>query len=277
VSLLLAALRGLAEAVFIPLGLLPPWASLLVLSSVLSLVLLFAFRLLTPQARLARLKERLGATVYELRLFAASPSRVLAAQGRAILLVILYLLLALPPLVVLGPVVGALFARAALEYELRPISTGETALLRVSLDRAVARSAIRVEAAGPGLEVRPPLLLLSSGKEVAVRVRPTRPGVLGVLVEVEGRAVEKRLVACDGRDGSGCTAAVSPMRARAGAAGILLGREPPLPPWGGPVATIEIDHPARTLALLGLPWWLVLLLLPLVAALALRRWLGVVL
>lgn len=259
--------RALADGLLWPFMRLPPLWGLVLLSVVCGVVLLLAFRLLTPQGRLAVVKDRMSATIYEMRLYNAQPLRVLRAQGRAIGLTGAYLGLALPSFVVLVPVVGLLLVRASLLFEFAPLPPNEPALVSVELSRALPRAQLTV-GGSEGLSVLPPVLHLEGGKRLELRVRAARPGSYALTVAAGG-AKETKTVEVGG------AAAVSLERTRAGDWSLLLGDEPPLGA-DSPVSRIAVAYPDREPIWLGLPWYVHLLIISMIAAFALRRRLGVV-
>lgn len=265
-----SAARFVGDAVLAAFAWLPPLAALVALSAVLGVVLLGAFRLVTPQRRLRRVKDQMSACVYELRIFSASPLLVLAAQGRAVGFTAVYLALALPSLLVLAPVVGVVASRAALSYELRPLQVGEETLVWFSLDHPPA-SRPEVTASGKGLRVIPPLVMVDRNGHVEgyVRLRATGSGKHSVSVRVGSVAARKTVQVGTGH------APVSWRRAREDDASTLLSLEPPLP-HSGALTGITVDYPAREPPWPGVPWWVHLLVISMAAALALRRRLGVV-
>lgn len=261
--------RWVGEALLAPFGWLPQSWGLMALSAVLGVVLLGAFRLVTPQRRLRLVKDQMSACVYELRIFSASPLLVLWAQGRALKFTVIYLLLALPSLVVLAPVVGAVAARASLRYEVRSLDVGEQALVSFSLAGTPTKRPV-VKAVGKGLQVIPPLVMMNRDGhlEGTVRVRGAAAGEHQLSIQVNGATAHKTVSVGGGGP-------VSWYRARANSASTLLSREPALPA-GSAVSSIFVDYPAREPPWPGLPWWAVLLVISMAAAFALRRRLGVV-
>ena len=257
--------RGLGDLLYAPFGWMPPLAGLITLSVVCGVVLLLAFRVLTPQERLKRVKDLMSSTIYEMRLYSAYPVHVLKAQGRAIVLTVRYLLLAMPSFVVLLPVVGVLLLRAALVYEVQPLQVGERAMLSVSL-RAGEAQAVTVEAVGDGVKVVRPLVHLHGG--VYARVEGIKLGQHLIRVRV-GQATEDKTVTVGGDAGA------SPVRSLASSWELLLGSEAPLAA-DGPVTGITVAYREEGMSWFGLPWWLHLLIISMVVALALRRRLGVV-
>lgn len=126
---LLYAAADLALAPFLAL---PYWAGVTALSVVLGALLLWVFGALTPQARIAQVRDRMTAAVYEMRLWIDSPRQVLRAQARLFGLTLTYLALATPALIVAAGPVGLLCLRADEVWSVRPLAPGETALVRLS-------------------------------------------------------------------------------------------------------------------------------------------------
>ena len=125
-------LYAAADLVLAPFLALPYWAGVTALSVVLGALLLLMFRALTPQARIARVRDRMTAAVYEMRLWIDSPRQVLRAQGRLLGLTLTYLALATPALIIAAGPVGLLCLRADEAWSVRPLAPGETALVRLS-------------------------------------------------------------------------------------------------------------------------------------------------
>ena len=257
--------RGLGDLLFAPFAWMPALAGLIALSAVCGVVLLLAFKVLTPQERLRRVKDLMSSTIYEMRLYSAYPVRVLRIQGRAIILTVRYLLLAMPSFVVLLPVVGVLLLRASLVYEVRPLEVGERVLVSVTHDGGPTAK-VSLEAVGEGVRVVRPLVHRDGA--VYARVQGVKPGQHLLKVGVGGSSVEKTITV----DGGG---GVSPVRAAAGSWELLLSREAALP-TDGKVTGITVAYREEGLTWLGLTWWLHLLIISMVVALALRRRLGVV-
>lgn len=268
-STLWATARALGDLLLAPFLGLPPSAGLLLLSAACGLFFLLAFRALTPQAALRRTKDQMSATIYEMRIWSHAPGRVLVAQGRALGLTLRYLALALPSFVLLVPLLGLLVGRATPAYEFRALEPGEAAIVQVSLGRAVPRGDLALETTGGGLELRPPLLLDPDGREAYIRVVPRVPGTHLLRVRVGAEVAEKQVQA--GRP----SAALSLARAPADDWLQLWSHEAALP-GGGAILRLAVDYPSEPLTWLGLPWYLVLLVVSMAVALLLRRRLGVV-
>ncbi len=260
--------RWLGDALFAPFAWIPPPGGMIVLSAVCGVLLLLAFRVLTPQRRLKRVKDLMSSTIYEMRLFSAYPGHVIRAQGRAILLTARYLFLALPSFVVMVPLVGLLLLRVSLVYEVRPLQVGERARVSIMLQGGAKQEQVFLEARGGGLKVIHPVVMLDG--EAHARVEGLKEGRHTLVIELGGEKINKEVAV-----GGGGNIGISPVRAKASSWTLLLSREDPLPS-DGPISSITVHHAEQSLAWLGLPWWLHLLIISMVVALALRRRLGVV-
>lgn len=80
----LSIVRWVADLLLAPFFWLPPLVGLALLAAVLGLLLLVAFRWLSPQRRLARVKDQMMAAIYEMRIFSHAPRLVLAASARSL-------------------------------------------------------------------------------------------------------------------------------------------------------------------------------------------------
>jgi hypothetical protein len=268
--MLATILQRVGDAVLAPFVWLPPWAALLVLSLALGLLFLGVFRLVGPTRRLRRVKDLMGACLYEMRIFASRPGLVLRAQGRAVLLVIAYIALTLPPLAVLAPPLTLLIGRAATHYEFRPPPPGKTLLVAIDLDPAAAQGGVKIEPAGEGLEVRPPVIVVQGGRAAYARVIARQAGRHTLRV-VAGDVTVEKIFQVGGRG------PVSLVRDTGSLLHGLLGHEPVIRiPSGVGVRSVSLDLGPQPTYVLGMPWWLFLTLASLAVALLLRRRLGVV-
>ena len=260
-------LRAMGDVGLLPFTWMPDAVGLVALSVSVGLLFLLLFRLVTPRRRIRRAKELMSACIYEMRIFAAHPGQVLRAQGRAIGWTGVYLILALPALLLLFPPTAALLVRGATWYEYRPLQRGEETLLTVSLAR---EAPVEVTAVGDGVEVVPPLVMVRSEREAHVRLRARRDGLHHLRIRVgDGPPLDKTV-----RVGPGGPVSLYREAADHRSWRTLLGHEATLP--AGPVQRVELSYPQQTLELLGLAWYWVLMILSLVTAFALRRRMGVV-
>jgi hypothetical protein len=156
---------------------LPPFVGLVLVSLVVSVALLAAFKLTSNQTALKRARRGISAGLLELRLFQDDPALVgralrdlLLQQARYLRYASVPLLWAAIPLVLLLSHLDSWYARA-------PLSTGEAAVLLVRLhrDSSAARPGLALEAPA-GVRVETPAVWSASRREAAWRVRGEQPG-----------------------------------------------------------------------------------------------------
>jgi hypothetical protein len=265
---LIQAARVVGESGMSLLGALPPLSGILCLSLLSALLFLLAARFLCPRRRLRRIKELISASIYELRLFAASPRRVLLAQGRMVRFIVEYLLCSLPPLAALLPLMAPLLTSASLRWEYRPPRVGEIVLVTISLEPGSPLHALHLEAADRALTLLPPIIHVPHRHQIVARLSASRPGTHELRVRLGGHEEKKRVE-------FGGKGPVSLNRSRAADGSLLLSREPPLA--DREIQRIEVEHPSRELRWLGISWPVLYALAVIVFVIAFRRRFGVVL
>jgi hypothetical protein len=166
---------------------------------------------------------------------------------------------------------GLMLARATTHYEFRPLEPGEVGVMTIQLDRALSSGEVRVRAEGDGVAIKPPVVMIRSQSRVYLRVKAIKPGAHDVRIEAGDRQVVVKTVQVGGTTGP-----ISLYRTQGAALAQLLSHEEPISS-GSPVLEVGLDYPQRAESWLGLPWYLVLLVVSLATAFALRRRLGVVL
>ena len=265
---LVARFVGLgARLVLAPFDQLPRTLGLTAFAAFCGLLMLAVVAWTTPQRRLAVARDRMSSAVYEVRLFLDSPWRVLVAQMRLLGWSVVYLVYLLPAVLVLAPVLALFYGPLEARFGLRPLSAGETALVRVALDRGRATAAAELVTTEVPAGVRldaPPVLEESAGV-LFLRFVVATPGQHEVRLAGPGWGVVKLL-------------SVGPSRIvhgdrRAGLGGLLAVGGERLLPGAGPVRSVSVAHAPATGTWLGLPlpWWGYWLLVSTLVALALRK------
>lgn len=267
---LLHAVRRACHLALWPLEALPPVVALTVVSALTAVVMLVVVKRVSPQALIARARDRMAACIYEMRLFLDAPGRVLRAQARLLGWTAIYLAALSPAALVLSPPLGLLYLELETRHGLAPLPAPSTAVLRVELEPGHEADEVTIQPP-PGGQVRVTAPLVRAGDERAVyaRLAIAAPGAHEVTVRAGGEAVAKRL------DADPRAVRVAPERSGGWRHLVSLGDEPP--PGGDAIRSISVQHPAREQALLGLavPWWGYWLGVATALALLLRRRLGV--
>ena len=277
-TLLTRLLNGLFDLLLWPVRWSRPVA-LAWIGALAGVLLLWLFKRVTPQRRLAAARRRASGLLLELGLWQDDLRTMLRIQGELAAANLRYLAASLPSLLVLLPLFAVIVLQLDGRFGHRAPRPGETVLVAAALtgDAPAALLDSLALTAPPGAAVEAGPVRDRDRRTAWWRLRVTRPLAAGaaVTVTVGGagdatRRWRKRLAA------ERPLAGLTPVRERAGWRSLLLHpAEPPLPA-GAPLARIRAELPAAGGAWLGLPDWLWWFLLVSVAAgLAVKGRLGV--
>jgi hypothetical protein len=260
-----------------------PLAGLTVVSLLVSLALLAAFKMTSNQRALAAAKRRMQANLFELRLFQDDPRLVMRVAGELLLQQAVYLRYAFVPLLWVALPLAILAAHLQARYGYDGLRPGHAALVTVRMNpasdaaSAAARPSIALDAPS-GLRVETPGVWAAPLRETAWRIAAERDGdyELRVSPAASGEAagtITKRV-------------RVTPLVVARPAIRpspsiwdqLWEPAEAPLPA-DSPIEAIEITYPERAIDVLGFPlhWVIVFLLLSTLFAFLFRSVFDVVL
>ena len=224
-------------------------AALLAAGALSAAAVLWTFRRLSDQAKVGAAKRQIKASLYEMRLFVDEPGVLLRAQKRLLGANLRYLVLMLPPLLVVAGPLFLMMSVLEAVYGYGPLHSGEaatvTAYLAPSVDLRTASPAL---AGTPDIAVETPGVRLPAERRVYWRIRPTRDGAGHLVLSVNGSAERKSVRS------NGGFAFVSRQRVRSLWDWLLSPTEKRLP--SGPVERIEVAYPEAGVSAFGitLPW-----------------------
>ncbi|MEZ5416762.1 MAG: hypothetical protein R2708_05400 [Vicinamibacterales bacterium] len=271
-TLLNALVTRLADLVMTPLAGLPPLAVLTGAAVATALVVLGVMRVTSNQAELAAVKRQIHAGLLEMRLYNDDLRGLLRAQRDVLWQNLRYVGYSLVPLLVTAVPLTLVIAQLQAWYGYQGLEPGVETAVTASVEGPVAAPP-RLEAAG--LEVVGTPRYFPTRHEVVWRVVPRAEGeTVARVTTAAGTVVEKTVHVAAGAS----TARRSPSRSRAGVVDQLLyPSEAPLEDGSGIVA-ITVPYADRTLRLASFDvhWLIAYVALSVVAVLALRRPLGVV-
>lgn len=275
-------LSGLFDVLFRPFEGLPAVASLLPLSVLFTVLALYVFKWTSNQAALDRVKRRIQAGIFEIRLWnddlrsiVRSQIDILGQVGKQLALTLVPLLWMLVPFAIVIP-------QLQFRYGYTGLEPGERTLVEATL-RAKDSSAEEGDPARPdpgmrlvapdGIEVETEALWIPLENQVVWRVAARAPGRHQLrLVGAGGFEATKTLVVSDR------VVRRSPIKVNGGDwwGQLAYPAEAPLPA-DGPIESIEVAYRDAEVSLLGwrTHWLIAFLLLTIVFAYALRGPLGV--
>ena len=257
-----------------PFAGLPPLIGITVWSVPVAVFALWVFGRTSNQARIAEVKRRIAANLFEIRLFNDDLRAIARAQWEILGHVLRYQGLALVPMVFILPPLVVLMVHLHQFYGFRGLAPGDHALLRVELVDAGARPDVTVDVP-PGLSLATPAMWVPALGELNWELAADAPGDYELAFTIGGATATKAIRVTDR------VVRLSPERPpRAFVDQLEWPSEPPLPPEG-PIRRITVDYPEGSVGLLGWSWqwafaWMVVFfVLTMVFAFALKGRMGV--
>jgi hypothetical protein len=229
----------------------PPWLSLLLVSAVSGVVLLWLFSKTSNPQKIKRTKKKLQAHLLEMRLYADDPSVILGAQKALLVQNVRYFGLMLKPaLVATVPMVLLLLVLDGF-YGKAPLRVGEPAIVTVQMSEAIP-----VDGPPPKLEAPPQISVdtaavrVLSDRQASWRIHAREKFAGTFQVVSDGASASKSIAAGD------AASFVSSRRVGSVAALPLYPGETPFSARG--IDWIELDYPSASVRMFGIEThWLV--------------------
>jgi hypothetical protein len=239
----------------------------LIISVIVGLVMLIAFRHLSNQAAIGRAKDDIKANLLALKLFKDDLRVMFRCQARILWGILRLQRYILAPVLWMTLPMLLVLAQMGIRYQWRPLRPGEQSLLIVRLEENASPSPTISLEPNPGViaEVGP----VPGGKALVWRIRGAAPGRHVLRLQVNDQTVEKEIVV--GKNGP--LQRVSALRPSARWTDQLL--HPVEPRLAAPLAveSIELTYPLRDSILHGAHYWvLTFFLVSMIAALVMAPW-----
>jgi uncharacterized membrane protein (DUF106 family) len=265
-------LGGIFNILMFPFqGLHPAWGMVWI-SALSGLLIIVIYKHVSNQAGIRRIKKKLKAHFYELRLFKDNLRFTLAAQKDLFVANMRYLGYAFKPMLFLIIPIVLIILYLGLRYEYRGVETGEQVILSATFEDNVdiIKTEIALEVPA-GVEVDEFPLRIMETNEVDWRLKVNDPGSYDIEIVVGDERYSKTLVA---------EASLKPVQARRQKSGIVATiLHPGEKPIGSdsPVKMIKVHYPKRRFALAGISmhWLVAYFLLSVIIAFILKRPFGV--
>lgn len=279
-TILNAALRPIFDLLQAPLRGLPPWAGILIWSIPIGVLALWVFKKTSNQRRIAEVKRKIHACLFEIRLFNDDMAAIVRAQGEILRHVAHYQALALKPMIFILPPLVLIMVQLHAFYGFRGFAPGEHALVRAVL---AADAGERSDPARPPVALELPAGLRLDGDavwapalgETLWQVVVEEAGDYQLSFRVGDEVVLKTLSVTDS------VVRLSPTRPGSAFLDQLeWPSEDPLPRSSG-LSEISVAYPDGSVAFAGwdfewrYAWMVVLFVLTMVVAVALKKPLGV--
>jgi hypothetical protein len=237
--------------------------SLVPLSVLLGITMLWVFGRTSNQAAIRKVKAELYAHLYEMRLFTDEPLLIWKAQWGLLKANVRYLAMMMVPALVLTVPMVLIFAQLECFYGYAPLEPGQQAIVTVQMKSEGGQAPVL--RAPDGISVDSPAIRMDGGQQISWRIRALRPVTGEMQFVFPDATVEKSVQAGMGpkyvserRVSSALDLIWHPAESRIAA---------------GPVDWIELRYPPATIHALGvdLHWLIWLLILSMASGLVLKR------
>lgn len=274
-SVINRALVAFFDLIVMPFRGLPPWVGLTVISALVSAGMLLAFGRVSDQDALDRIKRRITAGIYEIRLFKDDLRTIFASQFEIARHTMTYFRLSMVPMLWIMLPIVIIIIQLQFQYGYASLEPGESTIVTLELteDGAAAVDAngdgISVDVPA-GVRVETPLVWIPSLREANWRVAADEPGEFELVVHVGDRTITKSLRIAGG------TVLRSPIRPSSFFGQIAYPAEPPVPRNSG-VESIRVAYADADVSLagIGMHWIIAFFILTMIFAFALAKPMGV--
>lgn len=265
--------RSLFDLLLLPFEQMAAWIPLTLLGFVLAVLALLTYKGFSDQDALERVKAKIAAGFYEIRLFNDNFGAIMRALGGLLKNNGLYVALSLVPLFVMLVPMVFVFAQLQFHYGYHGLEPGEPTTVTLTFDESVDSTAPpQIELAAPeGVRVESPAVWIPKLRQYAWRVVGEQEGRHQLRWTLAEGQVDKSLTVTDDYE------RISPVRYAKGFLNQLL--YPAEPPIDGnlPVESITVAYEPMAVPFLGMewPWWLVFFVTSIVFAFMIRERMGV--
>jgi hypothetical protein len=256
-------LSMLFSAILSPFSGVHPMVSLIPLSLLIGIAMLWIFSRTSNQQAIKRVKAKLGAYLYEMRLFTDEPVLIWKAQWGLLTSNAKYIgLMLVPALIATVPMI-LIFAQLECFYGHSPLRIGSEAILTAHMkDTSGAAPALH---APQGITIETPPVRADGGREISWRLRAAAPVKGDLELVFPSGKVSKSILSGAGPQ------YVSERRVSSLADQVWYPGESRLS--DGPVDWIEINYPSATVHALGIDmhWLIWLLIISMISALVFKN------
>jgi uncharacterized membrane protein (DUF106 family) len=239
--------------------------------------MLLVFRFASDQEKLAAVKSRIHACIFEIRLFNDDLRAIMRAQMEILRHNLTYLRLTIKPMLWMMVPIVLLIAQLQFHYGYSGLAPGDSAVVSLTFKEesfTVGTGGDKPDVrlvAPPGIAVETPAVWIPSLKKLAWRIGAERPGAYKLELEVDGQIYAKSVLVSD------VVERRSPIRLEPGFFNQLLyPAEDPLPK-DSPVGAIELGYKDYEIDVFSwrLHWLIVFFILSVVFAFSLKGFFGV--
>jgi hypothetical protein len=266
-SIINGIMNVLFDVLLFPFRAMPPLVGLLFLSVLLGVVFLLLFKYTSPQKTIKKVKDRIKAGLYEVRLYKDDLGVIFRANKGLMINNARYIGCCLVPLVPMVILILPILFQLDARYGILPLGEGETTLLEVHLAEQVDFDSAVVALAVPdGLKVEAGPMRIPSKREYAYRIKAEKAGHYELRFIVNGESYTKSV------DADEDIGMVSPKRMQSSIYALQYPGESPWPA-GSRLESMELRHVRK--GMLGMdgdyfPWLIIFCIVAIAAGFAMK-------
>lgn len=273
------ALTRIFDVILYPFGLLGDFWAILFLSILLSLIVLVIFKYVSSPSRIKDTKNKIKSSILAIRLYKDFWKVITGSFVKSLFYTLKYFMLNIGPVLIIIPILFPIFVQMDIRYGMRPFKADDVFVFKARLDSDLSDINIQLLNNDDFKPVMNPVFINAYRDEERTRpihevnwkLKCLKPGRTELRVRINQQVVVKNL------EISGKTVALSNRKlAQSSWAHFLYPAEKCLKN-PGPVHTLSLRYPSKSISMFGLKiHWLVLhLILVVVIVLALRKRFGV--
>lgn len=248
--------NAVANILLAPIGWLPGWLSLIILSILMGGFMLMVFKCTTQQQAIGKLRNGIQADLLALKLFPPEPHIVLKSQARILIGSLRLFFHSLRPMAILMIPGTLVLTQLGSWYQMRPLLPGEKAMVTMKCtgpSEQILPSVTLNSSEGAAIHMGP--VRIPARQEIRWEITAQKEGTYQLVFQLGDRCWEKTLIIAKGFH------PVSALRPGWDWREILLHPlEKPLPSDSG-IQSLAIDYPERQSWIYGTHTWLISFLL----------------
>jgi len=234
-----------------PVGVLPGWLSITLISALLGVLLLLIFKYTSNQRAIGRVRDDIKANLLAVKLFKDSFAVTCRSQARVFGASFKLLFYSIVPMLVMIVPVGLILFQMGLWYQARPLHLeDDPVIVRLEVNSTLdPLPQVSLESLPAARTLIGPVRVFSK-KELFWKIEPLENGNHTLIFHVGDKRYQKQLAIGEG------FMRVSPKRPGAHVGDMLL--YPLEQPFASdsPVSSISVDYPARDSWIHGTDWWI---------------------
>ncbi len=244
-------MNALAGFLLVPVGVLPGWLSITVISAVLGVLLLLIFKYTSNQTAIGHVRDDINANLIAAWLFKDSLAVTIRSQLKMFISSFKLFYYAMIPMLVMILPVTLILAQMGLWYQARPLNlSDEPVVVKLRLNDSINDfPPVRLELSDVFKKTAGPVKIINK-KEVFWKLKPLKNGRHELVFDVDGKKFVKQFVVGDG------LIKVSLIRSGRSFESLLL--HPLEKPFtkDDPVFSIAVEYPDRDSKVCGTDWWI---------------------